>query len=34
VTAQLSDSDQKQIWTIFSDIQKTEALTRLRADAA
>jgi uncharacterized protein (DUF2336 family) len=34
VTAQLSDSDQKQIWTIFSQIPKTEALSRLRAQAA
>jgi uncharacterized protein (DUF2336 family) len=34
VTAQLSDSDQKQIGTIFTQVPKTEALHRLKAEAA
>ena len=34
VTAQLSDSDQKQIGTIFSQVPKTEALDRLKTAAA
>ena len=34
VTAQLSDSDQKQIWSVFSEFQKAEALDRLKAQAA
>ncbi len=34
VTAQLSDSDLKQIWTVFNEVPKAEALDRLRAQAA
>ena len=33
VTAQLSESDQKLIWAIFSEVQKAEALDRLKAQA-
>ncbi len=34
VTAQLSDSDLKQIWTVFNEVPKAEALDRLKAQAA
>ena len=34
MAAQLSDSDHKQIGAIFSDVKKTEALDRLRTEAA
>ncbi|MEA2824264.1 MAG: hypothetical protein QOF03_746 [Alphaproteobacteria bacterium] len=34
LTAQLSDSDLKQIWAVFNEVPKAEALDRLRAQAA
>jgi hypothetical protein len=34
ITALLSESDQKQISAVFSDVQKAEALDRLRDQAA